>query len=115
MSILDQAKEHFSGQLQEKKSIEVPEWGMTIYFRTTDSALQKDKYSNLIQQEKIEGFAELLLVRALDEHGRKKFKPKDKEILMNHVDPQVMLDIGLKILGADEDVESEVAKEASKN
>lgn len=113
MSILDQAKEHFSEKLSELLHTEVPEWKTTVYYKTTDNVVQRDKYMPLILESKHAGYVELVMARALDQHGRKLFKPKDREDLMKNIDPEVIISLGTTILGDSKD--SDEAAEAIKN
>lgn len=114
MSILDQAKEHFSEKLSDLGSVEVPEWKATIYYKTTDNVVQRDKYMPLILESKHAGYVELIMSRALDQHGSKLFKgAKAREDLMKSVDPEVIISLGTTILGDSKD--SDEAAEAIKN
>jgi len=80
----------------------------TVFFRATANAAQTDKYLPLLSENKIEGYVELILARALNQDGSKMFAPKDKVDLMKNVDPEFLTEIGNAILGVDEQsVESE--------
>ncbi len=109
MSIIDKLKEDFLPKIQEKKNFEyVHEDGTStkVYFKTVANAAQTDKYLPLLSENKIEGYVELLMQRALNEDGSKMFKPKDKQALMVNVDPNFLTDVGNAILGVDGEDES---------
>ena len=69
MSILDQLKADFlpSTKQLEKSTVKLEnsDEKVTVYFRTAVNAVQADKYMPLMHENKIEGYVELLLHRAL--------------------------------------------------
>lgn len=115
MSVLDDLKEDFAPRAREMKSATVvlsdAGKSVEIYYRAQANVKQTDKYLPLMHQNKIEGYVELIIYRALNEDGTKMFKPKDKNDLMVNVDPGVLTDIGNIILGVDDASQETAEKE----
>lgn len=94
--VLDNAKAHFS-KIANKgmDSIEVPEWDTTIYWKI--GGLNFASQSKILEQQQAgktaEALVDMLIMRALNEEGKKLFKPAEKTIIMNSVDPNVILKI----------------------
>ena len=107
MSVLDDLRADFLPRLKQLKSttVQLKETGseLTVYFRAVANTVQTDKYLPLMQDNKMEGYVELVLQRALSEDGKRIFMPKDKAVLMKDVDPETIVDIGNAILGMDEE------------
>jgi hypothetical protein len=93
MSVIDNAKSHFKAALaQNMKSVEVPEWDTKIYFKPVVSFAQEQNVIKLHAEGKqVEALVESLITRAVDADGNRLFKSADKVILMNEVDPSVIL------------------------
>ena len=104
MSIIAKLKTDFLPKVKALKSVvynfENGE-SETVYFRATANDAQTDKYLPLLSENKIEGYVELLLQRALNADKSRMFKAKDKPALMNDVDPEFLTDVGNAILGVD--------------
>ena len=104
MSIIDKLKEDFRPKITDLKSFKYVHADgdeTIVYFRCTGNAVQTDKYLPLLTENKIEGYVELLLQRALNADKSRMFKAKDKPALMNDVDPEFLTDVGNAILGVD--------------
>lgn len=95
MSVIENAKKHFKEVVsQDMKSVEVPEWETTLYFKAAVSFAQEQKVIKLHSEGKqVEALVESLVSRACDAEGNKVFKFADKPILMNEVDPAIILRI----------------------
>ena len=93
MSVINKASDHFKEIVsQGMKSIEVPEWGSTLYFKAAVSFAAEQKVIQLHTEGKqVEALCESLVNRACDADGKRVFKSADKVILMNSVDPAVIL------------------------
>ena len=93
--ILNNAKTHYRSQLSGNlKSIEVEEWGTTIYFKPAVTMAQQQKIIELSSNGKLtEALIETLMTRALDAEGKRLFGFGDKDQLMHEVDPQVIIKI----------------------
>ena len=104
MNVLDNAKTHFRDVLsQGMKKVEVPEWEATLYFKPATTFAQEQKVVSLHNEGKVvEALVESLIGRALDEDGKRVFKSADKQVLMNEVDPQIILRIVGEMNGAGE-------------
>ena len=105
-TVLQNAKKHFhtlnSGELQ---SMEVPEWGTTVYWKQGGlNFAQQSKVIELTNAGKTaEALVEMLILRAIDADGKKMFKPVEKTEIMREVDPNVILKIVTAMGEGDED------------
>lgn len=95
MSVINKATQHFKDKMSAgMKKVEVPEWDTTLYFKPLVSFAQEQKVIQLHSEGKqVEALVETLVSRACDEDGKRVFKTADKTILMNEVDPAVILSI----------------------
>lgn len=94
--VLDKAKSHFATIANKgMDSIEVEEWDTTVYWKIGGlNFASQAKVIELQQSGKTaEALVEMLVMRALTEDGKKMFKPAEKTIIMNSVDPNVILKI----------------------
>jgi hypothetical protein len=91
--VLDKATGHFRNKLNEEmKSITVPEWDCKIYFKTVVTLREQSKLIELASQGKqVEALVESLIVKARNEDGTKMFTFADKAVMMNEVDPNVII------------------------
>jgi hypothetical protein len=92
MSVLDNAKKHFSDKASgELQKITVPEWSTDIYFKTINSFAVESKIIELTQQNKLtEALIETLILKAKTVDGKPMFTRLDKIAMMNEVDPAVI-------------------------
>ena len=103
--ILEKAKQHFLEKISdEMKTVSVPEWGATIYYKPL-SLKQQDRIYKYIRDGSLEAMAETLIVRALDGDGNPLFKSVNKTELMNMVDPKVINRIVVSMADDEEDFE----------
>ena len=112
--ILARATEHFRGKVGgEMRTIDVPEWGNTrIYYKPVSTLKEQSKLVELASQNKtVEALVESLVMRARNEDGGKMFNMADKVILMNEVDPGVII----RIVGEMNKTIDEGEDEAEKN
>lgn len=113
--VLDKATAHFRGRISgEMKSIHVPEWDCKIWFKSATTLKEQSKLIELSQQGKtVEALVESLIVKARNEDGSKMFSMPDKMVLMNEVDPNVII----RIVGEINDANSglETLEETEKN
>jgi hypothetical protein len=91
--VLEKATSHFRERLSgELKSIEVPEWGCKIFFKDVNTLREESKIVELAQQGKtVEALVQTLVIKARNEDGTKMFSEADKMVLMNEVDPNVII------------------------
>lgn len=104
MSILDRAKSHFENQ--ETKQIEVPEWAdddgnPTIIFAEPFTLAERKTLSKFAKDDDMEFLVRLVIMKSLDESGKKVFDLSDKPALMNKVDPTIITRIADKIATSD--------------
>jgi hypothetical protein len=107
--ILDRATTHFRTKISgEMKKVHVPEWECDIYFKATLTLKEQGKLVELASQGKqVEALVESLIVKARNQDGTKMFAMPDKVVLMNEVDPNVIIRVVGEINSAtDEDTAS---------
>jgi len=92
-SALDKITTHFRNKLGgELKSITVPEWELTIYFKETITLKEQSKLIELATGGKTtEALVETLITKARNQDGTRMFQASDKVVFMNEVDPQVLI------------------------
>jgi len=104
--VIEKATAHFRNQISgEMKSIDVPEWGTKVYFKTATSLKDEGRVLELTQQNKtVEALVEGLIIKARNEDGTKMFSMADKSTLLNEVDPKILIKVVSEInsIGADE-------------
>lgn len=90
---MESATQHFKEQLSgELLQVEVPEWNATIWFKPAFTFAQQEKIIQLSNDGKmVEALVETLIVRALDQEGKRLFTHASKTRLMNEVDPNVII------------------------
>ena len=95
MNVLDKAKAHYKEQLAGgMKSIYVEEWDETIYFKPQANFAQQSKVMELHAKGKLtEALIETVLTRCLKADGKRMFTFADKDVLLNSVDPEVLVRI----------------------
>ena len=93
VSVLEKATAHFRNQISgAMQSIDVPEWGTKIYFKVASSLKDEGRILELTQQGKtVEALVESIIVRSRNEDGSKMFTIADKSVLLNEVDPKVLI------------------------
>lgn len=93
MSVINNARGHFKEKLSgEMKSIEVPEWETTVYFKSVSTFVQQQKVIELHAKGKmVDALVETLIGRSLDKDGKKMFGPGDRDILLREVDPNIII------------------------
>jgi hypothetical protein len=107
MSVLQNAKEHFTTKLGgELKKMTVPEWKSDIYFKPAYSFAVESKIIQLQQQGKtVEALVESIILKALDPEGKPMFTKFDKNTLMHEVDPQVLIRVATELNSATSEYE----------
>lgn len=99
MSILDRAKAHFDAQ--EIKRIEVPEWGEdgkpAVILAEPFTLADRKALAKYAKDDDMEFLVRLVIMKALDEDGKKLFDLSDKPILMTKVDPAIVLRLANEI------------------
>lgn len=91
--VLERATAHFRTRLGgEMKFIEVPEWECKLYFKEANTLKEESKIVELAQQGKtVEALVQTLIIKARNEDGSKMFTEMDRVVLMNEVDPNVII------------------------
>jgi hypothetical protein len=91
--VLEKATSHFRGKLSaELMKVEVPEWEAQIYFKPTITLKEQGKLIELASSGKqVEALVETLIVKARNEDGSKMFTQMDRQVLLNEVDPGVLI------------------------
>jgi hypothetical protein len=112
--IIERATAHFRNRISgDMNKITVPEWECDVYFKPSTTLKEQGKLIELSSQGKqVEALVESLIIKARNADGSKMFAPMDKVVLMNEVDPNVIIRVVSEINGANaEDYDGEeVAK-----
>ena len=92
MSIKENAKLQFSEKLSgELNSIDVPEWGDTIYFKNAINGKKQGQIMSLYDKGKIvESVCMSLIMRALDKDGNSIWRPSELVEMMREYDIDVI-------------------------
>lgn len=103
--VLERATSHFRSKISgEMKKITVPEWECDVYFKTAITLKEQSKLIELASQGKqVEALVESLIVKARNIDGTKMFGLADKIVLMNEVDPNVIIRVVGEINAANEE------------
>jgi hypothetical protein len=111
--VLEKATSHFRTKISgEMKKITVPEWDCDIYFKPTLTLKEQGKLVELASQGKqVEALVESLIVKARNQDGTKMFSMPDKMVLLNEVDPNVIIRVVGEINSANDAEESMEAVE----
>jgi hypothetical protein len=112
MSVLTNAKNHFKDVLaQGMKEVEVPEWETTMFFKPATTFAQEQGVVKLHQEGKLtEALVETLITRALDKDGKRVFKGADRVVLMNQVDPAIIMRIITELNSDEAEVQESLEK-----
>lgn len=91
--VIEKATAHFRNKVgQQLRKIEVKEWDTTIYFKPTMTLKEQSGIIELTNTGKtVEALVETLIVKARNEDGSKMFLPADRVIMMNEIDPNVLI------------------------
>ena len=92
MSIKENAKLQFSEKLSgELNSIDVPEWGDTIYFKNAINGKKQGQIMSLYDKGKIvDSVCMSLIMRALDKDGNAIWRPAELIEMMREYDIDVI-------------------------
>jgi|TARA_R110000796_G_scaffold65126_2_gene150537 hypothetical protein len=92
MSIKENAKNQFRDKLSgELNSIEVPEWGDTIYYKNAINGKKQGRIMSLYDKGQIvESVCMSLIMRALDKDGVAIWKPSELVEMMREYDIDVV-------------------------
>jgi len=101
MSSIDNAVAHYKSI--STKIIEVPEWGdgeqsMKIHCEPI-TLFDMKKFMKLAKDDEVEMLVYVLIYKALDENGEKRFTIEDKHKLLNSVDSNVLVRVATEIMG----------------
>lgn len=115
--VIERATSHFRSKLSaEMKSVYVPEWECKIFFKPTITLKEQSKLIELASSGKqVEALCESLIVKARNEDGSKMFSAADKVVLMNEVDPSVIIRVVGEINAANEEDTVESLEAVEKN
>lgn len=103
--VLKKATDHFKDRINETMDqYYCKTWDTTVYYKKVNSFKDESKILNLHQQGKpTEALVESLIVKCRNADGSKMFHPTDRVVLLNEVDPQVIIEIASVInAGAEE-------------
>ena len=111
-AILNKATSHFRSKLDRSlRHIDVPEWETQVYFYETTPLRDESQILKLQQEGKpVEALVQSLVVKARNADGTKMFQNADRQVLLNEVDPKVIIRIASAINGVDDDSLEDVEK-----
>lgn len=110
--LLGQAKLHFADLVKgEARLLEVPEWGLSLYVRPPN-VRERSRMVELSQAGKIEGFAEMIVMRARTEAGVPMFQRAQIDEFATRVDARVLERVCLEILKFDTAIREALTAEA---
>ena len=112
-SIKQKALSHFKAKIAGNLfKYHVDEWDCDVYYRATASMATEAKIMNLTQSGKTaEALVESIVLKALDEDGKRIFKDSDRIELLNETDPSVLI----KVAGILNNANSESIEAIEKN
>jgi Asp-tRNA(Asn)/Glu-tRNA(Gln) amidotransferase B subunit len=92
MSIKENAKSQFKDKLSgELNSIEVPEWGETIYYKNAINGKKQGQIMSLYDKGKVvDSVCMSLIQRALDKDGNAIWRPAELQEMLREYDIQVI-------------------------
>tara|TARA_R110000822_G_scaffold190302_3_gene329089 strand:+ start:2932 stop:3288 length:357 start_codon:yes stop_codon:yes gene_type:complete len=90
---IDNITAHFRNKISgTMRSIHVPEWDTTIWFKESNTLEQEGRLIELAQKGKtIEALVETLITKARTEDGKQMFARMDKTVFMHEADPSVVI------------------------
>jgi hypothetical protein len=91
--VLEKATAHFRNRISgEMNKVVVPEWECDVYFKSASNLKEESRVLELSQQGKaVEALVESLIIKARNADGSKMFTTMDRPVLMNEVDPTVLI------------------------
>lgn len=103
---------HFKAKMTgELMKYHVPEWGCDIYYRATANMETEARIMSLTQTGKsAAALVESVVLKALDENGRRIFKDSDRTELMMECDPNVLIRIATRLNNANSETVAEIEK-----
>lgn len=105
-SPIEKITAHFRNKIGgDMKSIFVPEWQETIWYKPTITLKEQGKILETASKgNQIEAIVEVLITKARKQDGSKMFNMPDKMTLMNEADPAVVIRVVAE-MNADENNE----------
>ena len=104
MDLIERIKAHYDGL--GRKRIEVPEWGdehgpLVIYARPMTLREKNRIFGRAEKGASLEALADLVILKAEDEEGRKLFRPEDRLALITHAEADVIARVAAEISAVD--------------
>lgn len=101
--VLDKAIAHFKSVDSNLKELRVEEWDTTIYYKEKSAFKDQSAIMQLHQQGKVvEALVETIIVKSLNQDGSKMFKPAERVVLLNSVDPDVLVKVATALNSVDD-------------
>lgn len=101
-TVFDKACEHFGEKLNDDpKYVDVPEWETKIYYKPLkiQDKIELGKYV----ENPYEFAVRSLIARALDDDGKRMFKPVEFKEITRKFDPEIVERIAMEMAEADQD------------
>lgn len=111
-NVMDKIKSHYRETISgELKTIEVPEWDMTMYYKRGTNFQTESKVMELQNAGKTaEALVQVMINRCLDADGKRLFNEHNKVELMRSADPKILLQIVSQINDEDDTISVEDAE-----
>jgi hypothetical protein len=108
---------HFRNKIGgEMKSIVVPEWELTIYYKPSITLREQGKIIEAATKgNQLEALVEALIIKARNEDGSKMFLTADKMTFMNEADPDILIRVVAGMNAENEAEETFNLDEVAKN
>lgn len=112
INVKQAALAHFKSKMAgELFKYHVREWNCDIYYRATANMETEAKIMSLTQNGKsAAALVESVILKALDENGKRIFKDSDRIELMNECDPNVLIRIATVLNTANSETVEDIAK-----
>jgi len=106
--VLAKAVEHFKNRDNDLKELFVEEWDTTIYYKPFGNFKDQSAVIQLHQQGKVvEALVETIVAKARNADGTKMFQPAERTVLLNSVDPDVIVKIATVLNASDTEYDVE--------
>ena len=114
--VMKKISKHYQGLVtKDMEMLNVREWDMDIYYRTTNSfADERAMIAHQTKGEIVEALVQSIVSKARDKNGKKIFSDAHKDQLMNEADPKVLTRVATHLNNAQVTLTQEAARKESK-
>ena len=114
--VMKKISKHYQSLVtKDMEMLNVPEWDMDIYYRTTNSfADERAMIAHQTKGEIVEALVQSIVSKARDKNGKKILSDAHKDQLMNEADPKVLTRVATHLNNAQVTLTQEAARKESK-